>query len=422
MTQPLEGDFNPSVHFLGLLKKAVGDGVARRCAVAGGPQVVVAPRQMAYYSASATAEDLRRLCLAEPFDLQIEALPNWNPDAQKETIQVGRMRIRAQADAAAAGLSPRPLAGLLWLASLSVSRGRLMQGCRADDPVRLKRLPDFSALPHRESHVRLAQAMHEVGGDLPSLARRTGLPLGEVYDFFNACAVLGLVERGNVFEPSGYFLGLLQLAQRDGLARRCDLPGLPPLFLAPKERRYYSQAADLASVQPYCAASLDEMRVETVERIDAGGEEEETIQIGRMLLRRKKEQQAPRLAHGALEELLWSAALQCSRGRLLAGKNAEDVVRLRRWPDFSRLSRDRRLLPVAAFMSVNAASLPAVARHTGAPLAQVVDFHNACAVLDYLEYLPEERLHSRPARDKERDTYRAISRSLGGMRAARHAG
>jgi hypothetical protein len=114
--------------------------------------------------------------------------------------------------------------------------------------------------------------------------------------------------------------------------------------------------------------------------------------------------------------------VQTSRGRLLAGRRSEDVVRLKRWPDFSRLSQDRRLLPLAAFMSANAAALPTVAKHTGAPLPQVVDFHNACAVLDYLEYLPEERLQKRAPNSQEREMYRSISKSLGGIRATEHAG
>jgi hypothetical protein len=123
-----------------------------------------------------------------------------------------------------------------------------------------------------------------------------------------------------------------------------------------------------------------------------------------------------------LEELLWNAALYASRGRLLAGKRSSDVVRLRRWPDFSRLSKDRRMLPLAAFMSANAADLSTVAEHTGAPMSQVVDFHNACAVLGYLEYHSEQRLHKRPVSGKERETCRAISRSLSSARAVQHVG
>jgi hypothetical protein len=106
----------------------------------------------------------------------------------------------------------------------------------------------------------------------------------------------------------------------------------------------------------------------------------------------------------------------------LAGKRSHDVVRLKRWPDFSRLSNDRGLLPLAAFMSGNAADLHTVAKHTGIPMEQVVDFHNACAVLDYLEYLPEQRLQKRPVSEQERTTFRRISKSLGGIRAAIHAG
>jgi hypothetical protein len=421
MAQSIEGDFNPSVHFLGLLKKAVGDGITRRCSVPGGPQIVVAPQHMAYYSATATPQDLHKLCVAEPFDLQIEALPDWHPDTSKETVQAGRMFMRVRGkESSSAGLTPRPLAELLWLASTSVSQGRLLQGCHADDPVRLKRLPDFSALPHREAQVRLAQFMHESSADLLTVSKRTGIPLTEVFDFHNACAMLGLIERGNIFEPDDYFLGVIQKSLRDGLIRRCTLPDLPPLFIVPSEQRYYSLSKGVVELTPFYAASREDMQIEVVEELDKGGEEEETIQIGRMMVRRKKE--GPTLNPGLLEELLWNAALHSSRGRLLAGKNASDVVRLRRWPDFSRLSKDRRLLPLAAFMSANAADLNAIAERTGSPLSVVVDFHNACAVLDYLEYHSAELLQSRRVSEKDRDICRTISKSLSGLKAARHAG
>ena len=422
MTQSLEGDFNPAVHFLGLLKKAISDGIARRCSMTDGPQIVISPRQMTYYSASISPAELRALCLAQPFDLQIEALPNWSPEGGQETIQVGRMRMRTQSANALAGLASKPLGELLWLAAVSASNGRLLQGCRADEPVRLKQWPDLALLKHHGGYLQLAQFMQANSADLLTVAKRTGVPLSDVYEFHNACAMLGLVERGNLFEAGEYFLGLIQQSLRDGLVRRCALPGQPPVYLAPRERRYYWQPGSEAQLAAFYSASLSDMQIDVVERVAPPADEEETIQVGRLLMRRKKENAAPRLACGPLDDFIWNAALRASRGRLLAGARGQDVVRLKRWPDFSRLAQDRRLLPLAAFMSVNAASLPTVARHTGTPLPQVFDFHNACAALDYLEYLPEERLLKKPVSDQERKTYRSISRSLGGIRAAEHAG
>ena len=421
MTPTLEGDFNPQFHFLGLLKKAIGDGIPRRCSIPGGVRILIAPKQMTYYSAGADIHELQALCQAQPFDLQIEALPDWDPDAGQEKIQVGRMFMRAQVDSVRAGMSPKPLADLLWFASLCVSNGHLLQGCRADELVRLKRQPDFTRLSHRENHLKLARFMQESSADLLTVAKRTGVPLVQVYDFHNACAALGLIERGNILEPEEHFLGVIQKALSDGHMRRCVLPGLPPVFLVPKERRFHTQA-ETAALAPFYAANLSDMQVDVVSEIEQDSEEEEMIQIGRMMVRRKKETQAPKLRQGPLDELLWHATLTVSRGRLLAGKRSEDVVRLRRWPDFARFSKDRFFLPLAAFMSVNAANLLSVAKHTGAPLSQVIDFHNACAVLDYLEYLPEQCLQKRPVNDKDRATYRNISKTLGGIRAGQHAG
>lgn len=424
MSSTHEGEFNPAVYVAGLVKKAMGDGVPRRCS-AEGMLIIIAPKQSVYYVRTGAAlDELRRFCLLPPFDLRVEPLTGWTPPKPgQETLQVGRMRLRKQADNMLDGLSPRPLAELLWLSVSSASVGRLLQGCRTDEPVRLNRLPDFNVLPHREGDTRLAQFMLEASADLLTVAKRTGIPLAQVIDFHNACALLGLVERGNVFDPAEHFLGLVQQSLRDGLMRRCLLPGLPPLFLAPQEGRYYCQGEHMPDLTPWHGAGLVAMQVELADGLDqdTGEGEEEVIQVGRMQIRRKKEALPVPYVSGPLEELLWGAALTASRGRLLAGANADATVRLRRWPDFARLSRDRRYLPLAAFMSVNAADLRTVAKHTGAPLSQVVDFHNACAVLGLLEQLPEQRLQKRPVSDRERETYRSISLSLGNMWALAYA-
>jgi hypothetical protein len=416
MTQAVEGQFNPSFHFAGLIQKAIADGAARRCFLPGSPEVYIVPAENIYYTASPGIEALDPLCAAAPFDLTVEVLPDWRRGDGNEMVQVGRAWIRKQTPGAPSHLSPRPLSELLWYATLCASRGQLLQGCHADDPVRLKRWPDFSTLHHRESYLVLAAFMAGETADLVEVAENTGVPLPQVFDFHNACAVLGLIERGNVFEPREYLLGLIQRSIADRQMRRCVLPGHAPLFIAPDEGKYHT-AADGASLAALCSAMLIDLEVEAVSGLGTEGEEEEVVQIGRMWVRRRKEAAAPRIPARPLSELLFMAALGASRGRILAGSRAADPVRLNRWPDAFCLEQDRRFFPLAAFMTANAAALPTIAKQTGIPLAGVIDFHNACAATGLIEHSERENITARQLADGEREIYRKISRALDGRKA-----
>lgn len=414
MTQASEGSFNPAFHFLGLIQKAMADGVTRRCALPNNPEVYLVPSENSYYTQAAKLEALEALCLAAPFDLTVENLPDWRRNSAENTMQVGRMWLRKQAPATPPGMNARPLSELLWYAALCVSRGQLLQGCRADDPVRLKRSPDLSSLPHLGSHTALAAYMTEESASLATVAERTGVPLAQVFDFHNACAVLGLIERGNLFDPNEYLLGLIQRAQTDRQMRRCVLPGHSPLFIDPQAGKYHTLAGR-ESLITLASAMLIDLEVEIVDGLVETDGEEELVQIGRMWVRRKKPSATPKMPARPLSELLFLAALGASRGRMEAGAHLDEPVRLSRWPDAFCMDQDRRFFPLAAFMTANAASLPIVAQRTGIPLVRVVDFHNACAATGLIEHPGMESLSVRRTDDGEREAYRKISKALNGL-------
>ncbi|SMF95336.1 hypothetical protein SAMN02949497_2697 [Methylomagnum ishizawai] len=413
-----EGQFNPSFHFLGLIQKALSDGIPRRCSMPACPEVYIVPTDKAYYTTAPNVQALRELCLAAPFDLMVEPVPDWRPDGGKEAVQAGRLWMRKpKAETAAPSLPARPLQELLWYASLSASHGQLLHGCRADDLVRLKRCPDFSILPHSEHDMTLAVFMMEESGDLLTVAEATGIPLAKVFDFHNACAALGLIERGNAFDPGEYLAGAIQRALVDRQMRRCELPGRAPLFLAPAEGKYYTQG-DAATVAAYATASLAEMDIGIADGLGTqAGEEEELVQIGRMWVRRKKEVQVAAPPAYPLTQLLFRATLDTSRGRLVAGSSLGDTVRLTRWPEAHCLELDRRFFALAAFMSANTASVAKISEYTGISLGRVAEFHNACAALGLIETGGTESIKAKPVAEGQREIYRKISKALETMKA-----
>ncbi|MDD5126331.1 hypothetical protein [Methylovulum sp.] len=91
-------------------------------------------------------------------------------------------------------LSPRPLSSLVWYVVFKSSQGRLLQGTSAQDIVHLLRWPDLG-LPECRNYVKLAAFMHSNSMALADIATATHIPLGSVYDFYNACYLTGLIEK-----------------------------------------------------------------------------------------------------------------------------------------------------------------------------------------------------------------------------------
>ncbi|MDO9107153.1 MAG: hypothetical protein Q7U57_19600 [Methylovulum sp.] len=388
MTQALEGHFNPAVHFLGLLQKTIADGITRHCVHPGCPDVYLVPAEHAYYSAHPDIEALHALCLAAPFDLDVESVPDWHPNSDQD-LRAGRMLIHRKQPSTNTELLKRPLDELLWYATLCASNGQLLQGHYAETTVRLLSCPDFSRLYHKAQHPLLATALLENSATLTQVAETTGIPLAQVIDFHNACAILGLivVEESHVFEPEKYLPGLIQKSANDPQMWRCELAGQALLIISPAEGKYYSDA-DPTAMAKLCTAPLSELQVSAVEN---NSDEEEIVQIGRTRVRRKKAAALPKMAEHPLSELRFRAALYASQGRLLAGYDMNATVHLHSWPDKKLLKEsasiktERYIFPLAAYMTGKTAKLAEIAEATGLPLAQVIDFHNACALAGLLE-------------------------------------
>jgi hypothetical protein len=222
-----------------------------------------------------------------------------------------------------------------------------------------------------------------------ALANLSGVPLPQVIDFHNACVILDLLEMesGNAFNPANHLLGLLEQANADQQIRCCKLPGQQPLYLIPSEGKYLTEA-DATALGKLCAASLSALEVTVV---DTNSNEEEVVQIGRTRVRRKKQASLPNLPSHPLAELQFRAALYASQGRLLPGYQADKPVRLKAWPDKALLKdaatikEERYIFQLAALMTSKSATLQDIAQITNLPLARVIDFHNACALMGLVD-------------------------------------
>lgn len=201
-------------------------------------------------------------------------------------------------------------------------------------------------------------------------------------------------DRPSTFDPARHFLGLLQESVAASREVLFVLPGNTWLAVSPQAQRYYTTSS-AEGLLPLLQAGAGAIQVRdlNIEKMLASPMGQETLA-------------------SPLGELIWHATLASSGGRLLVNRQAEDVVRLKHWPQVAHLPSYRKFLRLAAFMNHNAASLESIADHTGTPLADVFDFHNACEALGLLERHVQPELVKKPTEGLVKDLYRKISTRL----------
>jgi hypothetical protein len=131
-----------------------------------------------YYSSEAL-ENLAPYCLANPPSLS--AYPVTPADLQRTVSK--------------ADMPTGPLKDLIWYVAYKSSQGRLLQGSSPEDIVNLLQWPNFK-LPECGNYVRLAAFMHSNALALGEIAASVKMPATDIYNFYNACFLIGLIEKG----------------------------------------------------------------------------------------------------------------------------------------------------------------------------------------------------------------------------------
>lgn len=84
-----------------------------------------------------------------------------------------------------------------------------------------------------------------------------------------------------------------------------------------------------------------------------------------------------------LQELLWSCAFYASGGELLPGCRRDDVIRLQRWPNFSRLPRTANSLRIAALLTSRSTSVVLASRILHIDESELYQFYSAAQSAGY---------------------------------------
>ena len=86
------------------------------------------------------------------------------------------------------------LRDFIWYGTINISSGRVIKGHQSSDSVTLKSWPDIRLYKFVE-YAKIATFMKINTAPLAVIAEYTQMPLAEVHNFYNACSLLGLIEK-----------------------------------------------------------------------------------------------------------------------------------------------------------------------------------------------------------------------------------
>ncbi len=168
--------FVEGTRLLGILSRISRWGIPAEVTHADFPTLLIVPEQNAFVSSGkplSTPAMFRDSAMAF-------AIRDLAEDVAQAVLTSGKLR---------------PLSHLIYCAALFGSEGRLVLNSNPQDRLSLIGTPDFDAVPHLPEHKTIARYLIANAADLDNIARSTGVSIGIVIDFCNACEAAGLVRR-----------------------------------------------------------------------------------------------------------------------------------------------------------------------------------------------------------------------------------
>ncbi|MEY3221015.1 MAG: hypothetical protein RIT27_2372 [Pseudomonadota bacterium] len=169
------------------------------------------------------------------------------------------------------------------------------------------------------------------------------------------------------YQPNDFLGGLLKKILAVEQPYTLQLAGTPPLHVIPEDKQCYSVEMDLFEPNP-----IQKMWFKS----PADQFQKQPIETARLTLIREEFTSYP------IDTFLWLSTLNSSNGSLLVGHNLPTPVRLKEYPNFSILPYESFQMQLAAFMLKNTASIPRIAANTRQSMPAVINFYNACAMLE----------------------------------------
>ena len=179
IAEPTRETSDKTVTFAQLVRRACQSQHPIDVVLQNGSVLIVDNGTHSYYSSRTTDELIALLRSRRRLHGKVAAVP----DTAKFPARLARW-----------GIKPRPLEELLWLTGLVAGAGESLGGWNAKDQVRLTHWPDFAKLPYRQAHLKMAAMLTKQGALASAVAEGCEVAAGDVADFLNACAEIGVLE------------------------------------------------------------------------------------------------------------------------------------------------------------------------------------------------------------------------------------
>ncbi len=184
------------------------------------------------------------------------------------------------------------------------------------------------------------------------------------------------------YEPVEYLQGLLIKAYRQavttGITLRIDT-GWEPIFIYPHKRLVWVDADD-QQLQAFCHLSIRKFTHLTGELASGPSITPELNTDGDSIPDGSQ----------SMEAFLWKVSWWNSSGRLPRGVKSGNPIRLRRWPNLTRLWCPTSALRIAALLYHAARTPKEVVKHLGLPESDVYSFISASRAIGLIERVDEK--------------------------------
>lgn len=205
----------------------------------------------------------------------------------------------------------------------------------------------------------------------------------------------------NYYNPNQYLTGLLLNSLETEKNKLFRLGNLPALLFLPSERRCFTRAINFTRISNsqkiFCAAKVHQLDIQ---------------ELGKEALLALVKQE--KLESYPVETLLWLAVLGSSNGRHLSAYHTHSLVRLKEWPNFAVLPHEPEHMVLAAFMVKHSASVTTIAEQTRVEVSSIINFINACFLLNLVSLEQKETtpVRKRAIAQEKRSLFRNILRRL----------
>ncbi len=258
---------------------------------------------------------------------------------------------------------PKALWELVYIATLEGTEGELQTPLLSEDRLHLAELPKFEMAPHNEEHLAIADYMINHSVAVAKVASDLEIELCTVIDFSNACQALGLLIVTG--EPQNKLFCLINRIIEQKKSVEITHPDFPTIDIC-SEKDWFIFSEDLSKYADMFSVDVGEFSFE-----DKGDE----------IRKQAFSSSFPK----SLWELVYTATMFGTEGKLLEPLQATDRLNLIKKPEFEYVSHTKEHIVLADYMTLYTDTVHEIAVNTGVELKDVINFSNMCQAIHMVE-------------------------------------